>query len=90
MMTTDKKKRLDIEDAELTTDWLKVGAAVVAGVMVYGGIATVYRAMVSAYMYTSAQLQLLTDKAGSVFEGVDLRLVGIVFLTILVVTSKKS
>lgn len=90
MMTTDKKKRRDIEDAELTTDWLKVGAAVVAGVMVYGGIATVYRAMVSAYMYTSAQMQLLADKAGSVFEGVDLRLVGIVFLTILVVTSKKS
>lgn len=90
MMTTDKTKRRDIEDAELTTDRLKVGAAVVAGVMVYGGIATVYRAMVSAYMYTSAQLQLLADKAGSVFEGVDFRLVGIVFLTILVVTSKKS
>lgn len=90
MMTTDKKKRRDIQEAELRTDWLKVGAAVVAGVMVYGGIATVYRAMVSAYMYTSAQLQLLADKAGSVFEGVDFRLVGIVFLTVLVVTSKKS
>ena len=89
MTTTDKKKRRgDIEEAE--TDWLKVGAAVVAGVMVYGGIATVYRAMVSAYMYTSAQLQLLADKAGNVFEGVDFRLVGIVFLTVLVVTSKKS
>lgn len=90
-MTTDKKKRRDIEEAEMTTDWLKVGAAVVAGVMVYGGIATVYRAMVSAYMYTSEQLQLLADKAGNVFEGVDFRLVGIVvFLTVLVVASKKS
>lgn len=90
MMTTDTKKRRDIEDAQLKTDWLKVGAAALAGVMVYGGIATVYRAMVSAYMYTSEQLQLLSDRAGSVFEGVDFRLVGIVFLTILVVTSKKS
>lgn len=89
-MTTDKKKRRDIEEAEMTTDWLRVGAAVVAGVMVYGGIATVYRAMVSAYMYASEQLQLLADKAGNVFEGVDFRLVGIVFLTVLVVTSKKS
>lgn len=91
MQQIDKKVRRDAVVAEeAQINWPRVGVALVAGVMVYGGIATLYRAAVSAYMYTSQQLQLFADNFSSTFAGVDFRLIGIVLLGVIVVTSKKA